>query len=363
MVITILRKRLYHTPTIILLLNVAFTDILFLMIFMPVLTVTGIAGEYILGRTDMERCQTCLVTGYFPIVLLANSLFLSVLASINSFLFIYKPLRYEMIVTTKTILVAITVAATLSIALALSPLANPSAYTFLPDFQFCHFPLRDNWYIMSMIIAISVASITIIVLTNVWIACIVQKNIKQVYASSKTSCGIDRNEPFHTINERIRKERHKKQLHLFYTFVFLVLSNLITWLPHLTFIFLSAFIDVPVSVLSLGKVFFLTQAAVHPILETSLISEVREPLKEMVNCGLLKKTNNLDMAEEQACSYSICCGCGKEENQGRCSIFRLIDEALLHHNHSSSSIQMTKSSNQNGLERKVECEPADNGNH
>ena len=349
-VITVLRKRLYHTPNIMLLLNMSFNDILFLMIILPVLTVTGIAGEYILGSTDMERCQTCLVTGFIPMLLLADSLFVSALMSINTFLFIYKPLRYDMIVTTRTILVAITVAAILSIALALSPLASPNTYIFFPAFQICFFSIRNNWYIVSIIIALSLAAFTIIVFTDIWIACIVQKNIKQVYASSKTSCGIDRSESFHAINERIRKERHKKQLHLFYTFVFLLLLNLITWLPQFTFIFLSAFIDIPVSILSLSKVFFLTQAAVHPIIETVLISDVREPLKKMVTCGLLKETKNLAMTEKHTCFYSIRCICAKEENHSRCSIFRLLDEALLHHNHSSSSIQMTKSSNQSGLE-------------
>ena len=335
-VITILWKRLYRTPTITLLFNVAMTDILFLVIFMPVLTVTGIAGEYILGRTDMERCQTCIVTGFIPVALMTDSIFATALMSIDRFLFIYKPLRYERIVTTQIILVAITVAALLSIALALSPLASPQKFIFLPDFQGCHFPLRNNWYIVLVIIVISLAPVTIIAFCNIWVVCIVHKNIKQIYSLRKTPCKTDKSKSCHSIRKRMRKERHKKQLHLFYAFGCLLLSNIVTWLPHLTFIFLSVFIDVPVSVLSLGKILLLSQVLVHPIIETFLISDVREPLKKMVTCGLLKKTNSLAMTEEQTYSYCICCGCGKECNHSRCSIFRLIHKALLHHNHSSS---------------------------
>ena len=352
-VITILWKRLYRTPTIMLLLNLAMTDILFLVIFMPLLTVTGIAGEYILGRTDMERCQTCIVTGFIPVALMTDSIFATALMSIDRFLFIYKPLHYERIVTTQIILVAITVAALLSIALALSPLASPQKFIFLPDFQGCHFPLRNNWYIVSLIIVMSLAAVAVIVFCNIWVVCIVHKNIKQIYALRKTPCRTDKSKSCHSIRKRMRKERHKKQLHLFYAFGCLLLSNIVTWLPHLTFIFLSVFIDVPVSVLSLGKAFFLSQVLVHPIIETFLISDVREPLKKMINCGLVKKKNKFTMAEEQTGSYSICFGCGKEDNQGRCSIFRLLDEALLHHDHSSSSILSTNSSDLSGWDGKV----------
>ena len=363
MVITILRKRLYHAPNIMLLLNLALTDILFLLIHMPDLTVTGIAGEYIWGRTDMERCQTCIVTGFIPVVLLFNSLQVSALMSITVFLFIYKPLKYERMVNKKKLLLVITVAAILSIALGLCPLASPNKFIFLPGFQGCHFALRDNWYVVSVVIASALAAITVIVICNIWIVCIVQKNIKQIYSSNKIPCRTDKSKSCHTISERMRKERHKKQLHLFYTFGCLLLSNFITWLPHLTFTFLSVFIDFPVSILSLGRAFFLSQAAVHPIIYTFLIKDVREPLKKIVMCGFLKKANNLAVAEEQTCSYSICYGCGREDNNGRCFIFKLLDEALLHYDNSSSSTQVTNMNGKSGSERSVECEPANNDNH
>ena len=330
-VITILRKRLYHTSTIMLLLNLALADLLFLLTNMPVTTVTGIAGEYIVGNTDMIRCQTCFVTGFFTVVVMMDSLFVITLMSIDRFLFFYRPLKYERIVNTKTILLAITVAAILSIALGLFPFATPNKYIFLPYYQTCHFPLRQNWINISVIVFFCLALFTIIFVCNIWIVYIVQKNIKQVYNLRKIPCNGEKSDLCLDTYGKIKKERHKKQLHLFYVFGCLLLSTIITGLPHLIIASISLFIDVPVIISSPGLTLFLSQVVVHPMIETFLIRDVREPLKKIITCGLLKKKNIVTMAEERTPSYSICCGHVNEDKHSRCFILRLMEEALLYH--------------------------------
>ena len=47
--------------------------------------------------------------------------------------------------------------------------------------------------------------------------------------------------------------------------------------------------NIPLSISSTSNILFLSQLAVHPILETTLISDVREPLKKMVTRACLKK--------------------------------------------------------------------------
>ena len=313
-VITILRKRLYLNSTIMLLLNLALADFLFLSIYMPVATVTGIAGEYIVGNTDTIRCHTCLVIGFFTLVVI-DSFFVITLMSIDRLLFIYKPLRYERMVNTKTILLAITVAAILSIALGLFPFATPNKYIFLSYYQSCSFPIRDNWYNMPVIIFFLLSSLHYFMVCNIWIGYIVQKNIKQIYTLRKISYSAEESDLCHDICEKSRKNA-KRNSFIYFVFGCLLLSSI------------SLFIDVPVIISSPGLILFLSQVVVHPMIETLLIHDVREPLKKMITCGLLKKMNNLTMAEEQIPSCSFCCGDVKDDKHSKCFILRLIDEAF-----------------------------------
>ena len=76
---------------------------------------------------------------------------------------------------------------------------------------------------------------------------------------------------------------------LFRVFSGLLLSNTITWIPIIV-VEMSHFISNPtLSIFSASNILFLSQLAVHPILETMLISDVREPLKEMVTCTFFLK--------------------------------------------------------------------------
>ena len=330
-VITVLKEKLYYQPTIFFLLNLVIIDILQLLLVLPTITVTGVAGEYIIGSSDLVRCQTCFFVGIFPLSLLLDSIFLIALMSIDRFLFIYKPLQYERKATTKMIVLAIVATAMLSIALGLFPLATPQAFIFVQYFLTCSVsPATQNWYSSLSIITAGLFALIVIIVCDIWVIYIVQKNIKQIYFMGRAShSGMSLSNNCIT-SERNRKEGHKKQLHLFYVFGILLLSNIITWVPSIILGIIDIFSDVPLNYFSLPLIIIGSQTVVHPIIESTLISDVREPLKEMVACGLLKKKkHNLAMPEEHTGGYSICCNHAKERNNRRYKIFKLINEALL----------------------------------
>ena len=56
---TIIKKHLYTIPSVLLLLNLVVTDLLFCLLVMPFSIVTGFAGEYIFGKSDYMCCQVC----------------------------------------------------------------------------------------------------------------------------------------------------------------------------------------------------------------------------------------------------------------------------------------------------------------
>ena len=331
-VITVIKEKLYYQPTILFLLNLAIIDILQLLLVLPTITVTGVAGEYIIGSSDLVRCQICSVVGIFPQLLLLDSIFLIALMSIDRFLFIYKPLQYERKATTKIVVLAMIAAAMLSIILGVFPVATPQAFQFVQYFLICTFsPAIENWYTSLPMIIVVLIAVIVIMVCDIWVIHIVQKNIKQIYFMKRVShSGKSISNKFLT-SDRNRKEGHKKQFHLFYVFGTLLLSDVITWVPLLIFGTVNVFADIPFNYFSLPIIIVGSQTVVHPIIVSTLISDVREPLKEMVTCGRMKKKkkkDNLAMPEEHTGGYFICCRHAKEIDYGSCRIFKLIDDAL-----------------------------------
>ena len=238
-VITILKKRLYHQPAIMLLLNLVMTDILMLSIDLPIITVTGIAGEYLFGNTDMRRCRFC-SAGFIPVTLMMNSLFVVALLSLDRFLFIYKPLEYERKATPRRTLAAIAVIAMLSFAIGLSSNAIPEAMYFRPLSLSCTLNHPKYGYIILVLTAAFIA-LAVIIVCNIWTIYIVQENIKAVYKVRKSLHNRDKESHSQGLIKILSKKCHKKQLHLFRVFGGLLLSNTIAWIPT-TVVEMSSFI-------------------------------------------------------------------------------------------------------------------------
>ena len=117
--VTVIKEKLYKQPSILLLINLILTDIAFLVIPLPLLVVTGLAGEYIVGNTDWIRCQTCPIA-FETLTLMYNSLFIIAMMSVDRFLYIYKPLQYERLVTKVWILVPMLIAWIVSICIGIA---------------------------------------------------------------------------------------------------------------------------------------------------------------------------------------------------------------------------------------------------
>ena len=130
--------------------------------------------------------------------------------------------------------------------------------------------------------------------------------------------------------KRMKKKREEKQLHLIKVFGGLLCCNLITWLPILCvtlyFFFTKGQNGPPAPVFAVVDMLFLSQLVLHPLLETGLIQDVKEPIKKMIQCHfrkkeiVLSKNNETNLAEkEKRCGQDTdkkdeeaenCCACG-----------------------------------------------------
>ena len=99
-VITIVKEKLYHQPTVILLLNLVLNDFIMLVYAVPVQIVTGFAGEFILGDTNIVRCRVC-DSEVLNLLFSLMSIYTIAFMAFDRFLYIYKPLRYEKIITSQ----------------------------------------------------------------------------------------------------------------------------------------------------------------------------------------------------------------------------------------------------------------------
>ena len=285
--VTVIKEKLYKQPSILLLLNLILTDIAFLVIPVPLLVVTGLAGEYIVGNTDWIRCQTCPIA-FETLTLMYNSLFIIAMMSVDRFLYIYKPLQYERLVTKVWILVPMLIAWIVSICIGIaSRLVGFRNINFQPVLLSCS--VDKGIIFVIVLILVGFVPLTVIAVCNVLIIRIVLKNIKIIYGKRNSEENNLTQEQFY---KNIKKIRDKKQLHLFRVFGALLFSNAITWLPYMSVLvalLLVGFNRVSHTAVSVVFVLFYSQSVIHPLIQTIFIADVRNPLMKRVTCGSYRK--------------------------------------------------------------------------
>jgi hypothetical protein len=292
------KQRLYTQPTIILLLNLAITDLILLVLQCPMMIVVGLRGEYIYGSSDRIRCMVC-KTGVVLLISILNSTFTITLMSIDRFLFIYKPLRYKLYVT-KWRTAAVTVTAWF-IAAAISAIP----FTKFGDFVYSRViacaldvNLENSYYPILILITIFVAAVPVIV-CNLWICCIVQRNIRAIY---KVKSSLKTTEEYVEFRKNLKKKQHKKERHLCKVFSIMLCSN-ISWIPLSVMILLALLKMTEIEDLGSALLFFiLSQVTLHPIIEAMLIKEVRLPLKNFLLCCCKSIKTKMISSRNLACS-------------------------------------------------------------
>ena len=336
-VVTIVKQSLYREPTNILLLNLTLSDILLLLIAI-FNVITGLTGEFLYGSSDHVRCEFCRGYRFFSHVCFASSLSSIVLLSFDRFMYIYKPLRYDKLITATRTTVAVIFLWLLLVVLVLAHVFTQRV-TFSPLRLVCTWESSERVFITIINTVFLSLLFVVLIVCNSYVVYITQRNIRAIYRVRR-SLTTDTERKFHRdkLNNRIRKSRHQKQLHMIRVFGSLFSSNIITWVPLAIVKVVNLFtFNVPVGLVVIGNMLFMSQVAIHPILETVLISDIREPMKKMVFYCCLK-TNKTEGPERSCvCSVNIpsldsLCDC-------KCSFFDICSAAVLPQEESEESVQ------------------------
>lgn len=336
--VIILKKKLYKQPTIMLLLNLAVADLLYIFLVMPIQAVTGLTGEYggssITDSVRRSLCKAGIISAIFTFL----SLFSISLLSFDRFLFIYKPLRYKRLITSFRMLLLVIIMWIVSILVASLPLFSLGEIVFTPQFLSCQaFVLTESNATSTLaysIFAIVFGAIPILfmVVFDLWVVVIVLRNIQDIYTvmkSMKRQGGVSTE-----LSKRMKRKRHERQLHLVKAFGGLLCCNMIAWLPGfiLGVWVLTGQGEIPYSFYALVNIAFATQVVTHPLAETFLLKDVRAPVMKTLLCACFRKTSD---NTTQSTSWNSCCGGqhsrdGNDETSARCGFLSLINAAILH---------------------------------
>ena len=316
-VVTIVKEKLYTQPTIILLLNLVLTDLLVLLLVTPFVVVTGLAGEYVFGGSDSVRCQVCRIDTIVGGTLYYSGLFTVALLAFDRFFFIHKPLRYERLVTAKRMLLTVLVMWCGCALLAIFHLVLLREMRFDPLLLNCIWNTSNHEYFHILSAFFIILSYLVILVCNVWVVCIVLRNIRTVYKVQKLPSNVrQRRISREQMNSRMQHTRNRKQLHLMRVFGGIICSNTISWLPLVTLVFLLFIRDVPSIMFTvppeytiISSILFTAQVVIYPILETTLISDIRNPMKKMITCGFCRKDSSSGGLPKRQREGEWHCGC------------------------------------------------------
>ena len=289
-IVSVVKHKLYQQPGFLPLLNLAITDLLICMVVMLMNTVSGIAGTFPFGSSDQVRCQFCKLTSVVVIAVYYSSIFSVTLVSMDRFVFIKWPLRYEVVVTASKMVLALVFIWLLSIVISLPPLFGFGQFYFSKIVATCTVDFGRSGGYLLFVVVITLIPVCILIVTNVWLVVIVQRQLRQVYRLYKSCTSEAQKQQFTSeLNSKIKSKRNRKELNLIRVFVTIFFANVFTLLPVIALSIASVFVGI--ANVGLGYAVFshlvwVAQFVLHPLLEMSIVSEIKQPLlRAWHKCG------------------------------------------------------------------------------
>ena len=278
----ILKKKLYKRPSLVLMFNLMLSDLLYILLVIPVQIATAITREFwSVLRSDSAKCVACKVGDVVPSVFLLISFVTISFMSFDRFLFLYKPLRYNQLLTSVRVSIFLIIMWIISIMIAILPVVNFGHIQFDSLFLACVPDLLSgtssdtNLAFSLFILVVYSIPIVLLIIFNLLVVFIIIKNVRK---DQKLRSLQD----FRTgINKGQVKAKLLKELYVVRVFGGLLLANLISWLPGIIFtlaVIISGDISfIPVPVDSATTILLMMQVATHPIVEIARLKDLRDP--------------------------------------------------------------------------------------
>ena len=281
----ILKKRIFKQPAVLLFLNLAIADLLLCVLVMPFNAIFALSGEFSFGETDHVRCLVC-QSGIVLTTLLLVSVYTVALLSLDRFLYVKKPLTYGKIVTTRRVAVVLAACWMIFVAFSLLPVFGigeiaPSGLISICALILSVGPNSNYIYLWVVIGGSCVLPVVLILVTNVWMLCIMVRSISRGYQRElENIAGSRRPSLFVTIRDRYQSSR----VHLLEVFGAVIVVNVVTWLPTVVTVGLVSSGVIVFEFVAFGHLCLLSQAVLHPIIQVFLLRDIRVALAGVCLC-------------------------------------------------------------------------------
>ena len=297
------RPKIYTQPIIMLMLNLAITNLLVCILVMPFHIVSGIAGEYVFGESDLVRCQVC-QTGVVIIILPWVSIHTLCLMSIDRLIYLKRPLMYAQIMTPRRMLAAIIASWVLCVVISIPPLVGFGEIRFAPTVASCavflvgRTHIAPNYIYTLLLLAEIIVPVITLFIAYVWILCITRSALLKKWKRRsliKEELGTER-----------RDKHSKEQLCLVRFFSIIFTVNLVTWLPMIALVLCGAILGpgrIPTVVYSIAYLSYLSETVLHPVFEALHIREVKSTICKMPTC--FRRKCDLSKLERKQTQISV----------------------------------------------------------
>ena len=282
----IVKKTLYSQPTYMLLLNLAVCDLL--VCLFPVLLNIIFEGlhSYSFGSTDYVRCQVCKIAATC-IILNFQTVFNLVLISLDRFAYFKFSIRYDSMVRTRRVVVVVIIAWVASGLLGIPPLVGYGDVVFSTAcgmiFLSEAHEKRSQPYI-AVGFTTHTISITIVIVTNVWILYIALKQIKK-QKMTKPLPKTEGNYFERRLSQYMDVETARKQVKLFQVFGGILLVHFVTLIPTVVLIgiiVVSGYVPAIFYRFVLFSIF--AAAPLHPLVEAFFTPELKTMFRRWCLC-------------------------------------------------------------------------------
>ena len=290
-IIAILKKRLYVQPTVMLLLNLTVTNLLFSLLVMPFNIFVGIKGEYVFGNSDKQRCAVC-QAGIFVLILPWVSLHTLALISVDRFIYLKRPIKYDTIVTKWRVLVTIAVIWVLCTILALPPLFGFGEINFSYTVATCtpilirETHIAPNYVYISLLVIEGSIPIIILFVMYVWIVYIIRSSLVRKLRRA-LSLSIRKMKSKSVRSIAASKTHSKSQLRMVWLFGAIFTANIVTWLPILCLAITLTILKTARSSLVYTFPFlsYMSETVIHPVLVVFLLRDIRSEISKCCTLG------------------------------------------------------------------------------
>ncbi len=282
-------KKYYKETTYILLMNLVVADLLVCTCVLPFNVASSFARQLSLGSSDYVRCQVCQTIVITILASVFVSLFTLALISLDRLIYVKWPLLYETKVSNWKVLILLVAVWIFCIFISLPPIFGIGDIKFANTLSTCSLVTRGRTDITAnisyVVILGFIAAFPFLttLFADIWLLVIACTSVRRRHAKrmstnsdSKESATLKRNQ-----ERQLRSEHQKQHILLAQVFGAIFAANVITWLPTIVISVVSAAIgaeNVPVPLLALVYLAYISQLVIHPMLETCLIGKAKEKI-------------------------------------------------------------------------------------